>query len=306
MSKLEDARGDPENLRIKRYLGNQRLQTAIAAQIPSGAHSSGELTDVDLTGLAVGEVLQWDGTNWVPVAAPGLSAFDPIDFVRNNYWYYNDFQGDPSKSADIVPIFSGTGAAVVGLTTGVELLGRQGIWKSSTGTTAAGIAGWKTPYTAFDMRLNTWVFEANLKVHTLSTSSERYQILIGFFDNPAGINQTNGIYFLYDEGGISTGSAASPNWQTVTVRGGTRTFTTTTQAARLFHDIFTININVQTPVVDWDINYADRTDHTTNIPDSNSNLLFYGAMMFKSVGTTNRDMTSDFVNVRHNFGSVRG
>lgn len=306
MTKLSEGRSEPEEWRIRKVLGNQNRQTVTQGQIPAGAHSSGELNDVDLTGLAVGEVLQWDGSNWVPVPAPGLSAFDPIDFVRNNYWYYNDFQGDPAKSADIVPIFSGAGAAVVGLTTGVELLGRQGIWKSSTGTTAAGIAGWKTPYAAFDMRLNTWVFEANLKIHTLSTSAERYQILIGFFDNSAGINQTNGIYFLYDEGGISTGSAASPNWQLVTCKNGTRTFTTTAQAARLFHDIFTININAITPNVDWDINYIDQTDHTTNIPDSNSHLLFYGAMMFKSVGTTNRDMTSDFVNVRHNFGGVRG
>jgi hypothetical protein len=82
---------------------------------------------------------------------------------------------------------------------------RPGILVASTAASATArfMAGTSTDMLDFS-QYTTSTFEWVGGVDTLSTSSEEYQLLVGFTDSRSSINITDGCYFLYDRGGVAT------------------------------------------------------------------------------------------------------
>lgn len=149
-------------------------------------------------------------------------------------------------------------------------------------------------------------FETPTKVATLSTSTERFAYVIWFIDSETAANQTDGIYFLYDEGGVSTGSSASANWQCVTVNNSTRTFTTTSVA--VWADTryrLTIEVNAGGTSVGFFIDWVSVATHTTNIPTASGREFGFWHLIIKSIGTTARTAQIDYYNVIKEFTTQR-
>ena len=163
---------------------------------------------------------------------------------------------------------------------------------SATGRTSPGIG-----VSAISVGQGAIVYEAAVNVTTLSTSAERFQLIVGLFDTQTAANQVDGVYFLYDEGGVSTSSAASANWQQCTVSNSVRTFNTTSTAVSAGTWVtLRIEINAAGTLATFYIDgTATGTTHNTNIPTGTARATGMGMLLIKSVGTTARTVDIDYV-----------
>lgn len=149
-------------------------------------------------------------------------------------------------------------------------------------------------------------FETRINIPTNSNGTETFQCLFGFIDNVTGVNQTDGIYFLYDSQGVSTGSAASGNWQIVTTSNSVRTFTTTSTAIDNANFVnLRIDVNAAATEVKFYVNGTLVGTHSTNIPSGASRITNNGIYIQKSAGTTARTMRADYIYLKTKFTTPR-
>ena len=221
-----------------------------------------------------------------------------LELYHNYYIYTADFInsiGTAGLPDDIIGINSGTGT---GSNLTQPLGGRIGVVRSTTGTTATGRSAVSTAANVFVLGNGTWVYETPVNVTTLSTSVEGFAFLSGFIDVTNAVNQVDGVYFLYDERGSSTGSTASANWQCVTSSNSVRTFTTTTTAVGANSwVVLRIEINAAASSVVFKIDNVTVATHTTNIPTGTGRETGFGWLIMKSVGTTARTVDLDYISV---------
>ena len=142
-----------------------------------------------------------------------------------------------------------------------------------------------------------WVFETSINLSNLSTSLERFRTLSGFGGTSGAGVETDGVFITYDEGGTQNGTAASPNWQCVTVANSVRTLTTTSTAVVAAGWIkLRIEINAAGTSAAFYVNGTLIATHTTNIPlGTASRFLFVKQGMYKTIGLTNRIMYVDYL-----------
>lgn len=229
----------------------------------------------------------------------------PEVFRNHGYTYFSEFINTVGTSAggnEVVATNSGTGAGTSNTSAGPN---RPGQVRSTTGTTATGRTSPSSASNAIIFGGGTWVYEMDINISTLSTSTERFQILLGFFDVQSGVNQTDGIYILYDEGGVTTGSAASANWQIVTSSNSTRTFTTSSTAVATGWVNLRIEVNAAASSVTYYVDGASLGTHTTNIPSGSSRAAGFGWLLIKSAGTTARGLDVDYLFVESTFSAER-
>lgn len=219
--------------------------------------------------------------------------------VRKAYCYVNDFIQTVSTTtvgSELAATNSGSGAATSAQAT--DAGNRIGLVRMTTGTTATGRTAINSAASVIRLGGGETIYEAEVNVTTLSTGTERYQLLIGLFDGFTGVNQTDAVYFLYDEGQVSTGSAAATYWQTCTANNSTRTFNTsitqTTVAAATWVQL-KIVINAAGNSVGFYVNNTLISTHTANIPTSAGRETGFGLMLIKSVGTTARTVDVDWM-----------
>lgn len=141
-----------------------------------------------------------------------------------------------------------------------------------------------------------WNYETSINLpFNLSTPTERFRLIFGFGTANNQNAETDGVFITYDEGGTANGTAASPNWQCVTVANSVRTLTTTSTAvtAAAWHKL-RIEINAAGTSVGFYINGTLAATHTTNIPASNRNVLAKIGI-YKTIGISNRLMSVDYI-----------
>jgi len=228
---------------------------------------------------------------------------------RYGYRFYTDFIQELSATATdsaLAETNSGAGAATT--TQATDNSGRAGLVRSATGTTATGRAAVASSLSAIRLGGGSWFYEALVNVTTLSTSTERFQLIVGFIDTVSAINQADAVAFLYDEGGVSTGSTAATYWQTLTANNSTRTFNTsltqTTVSAGTWVRLG-IEVNAAGNSVGFYINGSLVSTHSANIPTTAGRELGFGWLMIKSVGTASRTVDFDYVNIVGEFTSAR-
>jgi hypothetical protein len=142
-----------------------------------------------------------------------------------------------------------------------------------------------------------WVFETSINLSNLSTALERFRTFHGFATFVAQGTETDGVFFTYEEGGLFNGTAASPNWQCVTVANSVRTLTTTSTAvtASAWNKL-RIEVNAAGTSVAFFVNGTLVATHTTNIPlGSNSRYLNVKQGIYKATGLTSRLMYVDYL-----------
>lgn len=221
--------------------------------------------------------------------------------------FFIEFMNAPTTTANndtLVLTNSGTGAGTTQVTNNLAD-NRPGIVRAATGTTATGRTALSSNGGFLSFGGGTWIFETAINITTLSTSTERYQLPLGFIDTVTAANQVDGAYLLYDEGGVSTGSAASANWQCVTTSNSARTFTTTSTAVATGWVTLRIEMNAAGNSVEMFVNGSSVCTHTTNIPTAAGRETGFGYLMIKSVGTTSRTMDVDYVMAQSEFTSAR-
>lgn len=184
--------------------------------------------------------------------------------------------------------------------------GYYGLVTVTTGTNTNGGFQYSGSLSAIQFGGGQYRWDSRVRIPTNSDGTNTFQFICGFYDTLASVNQVDGIYFLYDSQGVSTGSAASGNWQIVTASNSSRTFTTTGTAidnANL--QKLRIDVNADATSVTFYINDVAVGTHTTNIPSGASRLTTSGVYLQKSAGTTARTADVDYLYLKAKFTTPR-
>jgi hypothetical protein len=220
------------------------------------------------------------------------------------YEYYNDFLSTPTLSgtsdgAGYIFFFSGTSASVVASTApGIRASNQHGFIRPTTGSQSTGYAGLYggSGGNQFLLGGGAMTFTTSVLFNTLSTSTERYRVTIGYGDQATNAAEVNGIFFTYDEGGTANGTTASPNWQCVTTAGSVRTLTTSTVAINnTAWCKLSIVINAGGTSVAFYIDNTLVATHTTNIPSGAAQLITPRVNISKTIGTISRFFHMDYL-----------
>lgn len=241
--------------------------------------------------------------------------------TRDRYEYYNAFWGWHPIGATFrdwgfefledfanagttsvwqgIPLNSGTISAISGI---------FGVITISTATNTNGGYQYRQSniLSYYQFGSGIYRYESRVRMNINSDGTNTYQFLSGFWDNASGVNQVDGIYFLYDAQGVTTGSAASGNWQIVTSSNSVRTFTTTSVAIDNTNlQKLRIDVNAAATSVDFYINDTLVGTHTTNIPSGAARLTTSGIYLQKSAGTTARTADIDYLFLKTKFTTPR-
>ena len=221
---------------------------------------------------------------------------NPTNYRNYRFTYFNEFLntvGTATGGNDIIATNSGTGAGTNN--TATNAAERVGLVRSTTGTTATGRTSPGTSSTACAFGGGSWTYEIEINLAALSSVTQRYQLVLGFHDVQNAANQIDAIAFVYDEGGVSTGSAASANWQTLTSSNSTRTWTTSGTAVATGWVNLRIEVNAAASSVSFYVNGTSVATHTTNIPSGGGRYAGFGYLLLKSIGTTASTMDVDYI-----------
>lgn len=241
--------------------------------------------------------------------------------TRDRYEYYNAFWGWHPIGAtfrdwgyEFLEDFANTGTTSVwqgiAINSGTisAISGIFGVITISTATNTNGGYQFRQSniLSYFQFGSGIYRYESRVRMNTNSDATNTYQFLSGFWDTSTGVNQVDGIYFLYDAQGVSTGSASSGNWQIVTSSNSVRTFTTTSVAIDNTNlQKLRIDVNAAGTSVEFYIDDVLVGTHTTNIPTGASRLTTSGVYLQKSAGTTSRTADVDYLFLKTKFTTPR-
>ena len=220
--------------------------------------------------------------------------------------YFNDFGANNAFTGDGVfqtfPVNGGSYMSfnptpngsnyigIMGLATGIQTAGQNSI----RGDLNTG----RFLYPAFRMSLIS-----RLWVQNLSDATNRYHVVFGL-SNGANSTIGNGCVFIYDQGGIGTGTTASPNWQIITATSSIRTnFVTSVVVVPETWYSFRIESNASFTELYYYINDILVRTETTNIPTGIANVPCIS--ITKTAGTTNRALAVDYLGLKAKLNSAR-
>jgi hypothetical protein len=245
----------------------------------------------------------YDGLRWTSAGGQAVRSF-----AKRGYYYHQEFLQTVGTGGDGNLLATNSGSSAASSATATDATNRPGLVRATTGTTATGRTAVATGATSFRLGGGAWVYEAFLNPTTLSSGTERYQLAVGFIDTYNAANQVDGVYFLYDEGGVSTGSTAAAYWQTVTTSNSARAFNTSLTQSTVNAATWVklrIELNASATEASFYINDNLVATHTTNIPTAAGRELGFGYLLIKSVGTTARTVDFDYLNVENEFTTQR-
>lgn len=258
-------------------------------------------------GISAEEFLKTGGTSNEFLKANGTTDVIPYFNPRLGFTHYTDFlRWSAGGDGFFVQTVTGTGATTGNMAAYTDK--NVGVLRLGTGTTATGRAAIATQLDILALGGGSVTCVSGVSTFIDSDATNTYVNTIGLFDNILGVNQSDGVYFLYDTSGASTGSAASNNWQCVTCSNSVRTFTTTTITAigssTIFYNL-RIEINSNATLVQFYIDDALVATHTTNIPVGINRTVGFGAHILKTVGITNRVLHLDYMGLTMKFTPQR-
>lgn len=218
--------------------------------------------------------------------------------------YFTDFQTNGNSTPYLQQLTSGTGANTSRVSVSVPnaTINQIGFSNYQTGTTATGYANHISDTQIggqFQIGGGNWLFESYIEVETLSDITNRFRFISGFGNSTTNNNDTNGVFFTYDEGGTANGTTASANWQCITSTNSVRTLTTTSVPVTTNWVKLRIVINAAGTSASFYINGTLVAFHTTNIPVwvsfSNPRPLCVKQSIVKTIGITNRNVWCDYL-----------
>jgi hypothetical protein len=223
--------------------------------------------------------------------------------------FFTDFDSS-TKYDNFVSLTSGVAASTARLTNFVpnQTANQIGIAHYQTGTATTGWAMHITEQSAnaqqFQFGGGTWMYESYIEVDILSDATNRFRFISGFGNVASSGTETNGAFFTYDEGGVSNGTIASPNWQCVTTVGAVRTLTTTSVAVTTTWTKLRIIVNADATEVKFYIDGILVATHTANIPVLPNRIKVLQKLV-KNLGTGNRFVYCDYIFYENNLTTLR-
>lgn len=226
---------------------------------------------------------------------------------RTNYRYFTDFIQEPGTTAadETLVETNSTGSTS---TQANDEQGKVGVVRLTTAGSATGRTALCSASAIIRPGGGIWFCETLVNVTTLSSGTQRFQFLAGFFDTLTAANQVDGCYFLYDEGGVSTSSTAAAYWQTCTCSNSSRTFNTSLSQQTVSAGSWVrlgVEINAGATSVSFYHNGTSVATHTATIPSGSGRQFGFGLFLIKSIGTTARTVDSDWFAVAGDFTSAR-
>lgn len=238
-----------------------------------------------------------DGTG---VKFPTVDAVNNLSFIdkgKRMVSFFTDFLTAVSSLDGLIQQTSGGIISQSGISI-PNRTNQQGLIYYSTATASTNWANHITSATAILwFGGGAWNYETSININNLSTVTERFRWVNGFGSNTANGAEIDGVFFTYDEGGTLNGTAASPNWQCVTVANSVRTLTTTSTAvtANAWNKL-RIEVNAAGTSVAFYVNGSLVATHTTNIPlASNNRFVFVKQGIAKTIGATARLVYCDYI-----------
>lgn len=193
---------------------------------------------------------------------------------------------------------------------------RMGCIQTSTSTSATGAIAISTNPQGFDFsQYTSTAFEWIGSFPTLSTSTEEYTGLVGYWDVPSALAQVDGCYFLYDRGSVAadpttgdTGANAIGGdvWSIWCSSNSTRTgylldgtasedSFTTVNSPIVAATYYVLKVVMEgTTKARFYINDVEVGRIITNIPSGSTRATGAGFTLRKSAGTVARTMNIDF------------
>ncbi|MBS1535298.1 MAG: hypothetical protein JST78_09490 [Bacteroidetes bacterium] len=230
---------------------------------------------------------------------------------RKGVFFIEHFLGTNDNSGigttlGVVVVTSGTGS--VGRTTGTfpNRTIQEGVLLLSTGTTSTGNGVFRLGSNnapQYYIGNGAISYEVYINIESLSNSTDRFTAIFGAYTAGNVNSTTNGIFFIYDEGGVWGGGVlgASPNWRCVTINTSVRTTTNSAVAISASGWVrLRIEINSAGTSVGFYINDTLVATHTTNIPSTSTAMHWYN-LFNKIAGTTSLNMYADYLAYRKIF-----
>jgi hypothetical protein len=246
-----------------------------------------------------------------PVSSNGV--FDALELKQRNlfdfqtkegFYLFEDFLGNgvPTTSVMWGGESSGAGSSIVTVNNYPNRTNQQGVLRFATGTTSTGLAQKRlgdNNSTSHYLGNGIYTLQFFVNIETLSTSSERFYSIFGATTN-AAFGNTNGIFFIYDEG-VGTYGTASPNWKCITRNSTiTSTITTIPVVASQWY-VLKIVVNANASSVQFYIDNVLVATHTTNIVT----IITPRVAHVKTVGTTSRNAYVDYSLVQQIYTTPR-
>jgi hypothetical protein len=178
---------------------------------------------------------------------------------------------------------------VLTLNTGSGSTNRQGVWSSNI--TAL----------YFDVSA-VWTYEQRVQVSALSDGSDTYQLLAGFLDVATG-ESVDGAYFSYTHG-LNSGKfelVTSNNSTRSRIDSGVTVVAVTWYVLKVV--IQSVNGVLTARFFVNDVQVG--SDMTNNLPTASARATGYGTHIVKSVGSNNRFLAVDYVEVSGLFSANR-
>lgn len=218
----------------------------------------------------------------------------------NKLYLFDDFIATPTSTGNIFQT-TVTGGSVSSID--VPQADHEGILRLSTSTSATGRAHVGTYTNALTAGRGEWSVQIAIdSINVLCDATNSYALLIGFFDTYTGVNQFDGMYFLYDSIGTTSGSASSDKWQTVSIRNGAVTsFITTSKTVTTSGGVFGINVNADGTSIDYTIDGTTVRTETTGVVYGAGRTFGLGVMIIKSLGGTARWANIDYILAEHTY-----
>ncbi len=216
------------------------------------------------------------------------------------YEYFNDFLiGGTINDGNITTFGSSTNG-----TAGEN--NRPGIINVQTGsgaTAGAGLMGLFGASGPFGIGASTLVTEWGIRIPVLSNGTNRYVIHCGQnAENADGYNWFTNCTFIYDEGGVSSGNTASPNFKAMTANGGGASTFVDAGVAVVANTWYALRVEItdQTSAV-FKINGTTVATITTNIPDRANPQ----CVIKKALGSSDMRLQVDYLMLRQKFNTSR-
>ena len=238
-----------------------------------------------------------DGTGVKFPTVDAVNTQSMIDKGKRMVSVFSDFIGNVTTIDGLASYTSGSVMGNIG--SGIpNRTNQQGVQYYNTLTGATNYALHASASTAtMWIGGGAWVYETSINIANLSVLTDRYRFISGFGSGNGAAVETDGVFFTYDEGGTANGTAASPNWQCITVANSVRTLTTTSTAVTTgaWHKL-RIEINAAGTSAAFYLNGTLLATHTTNIPlGSATRFVLVKQGMFKTIGSTNRVIYVDYL-----------
>lgn len=272
------------------YTDPQAVAAIQAAILASASHNDPAVDDIIQIYDSVAAA--WKKTKRINLLKRNLDRFFAL---------ITDFIG--TVNGDLTVYVAGTGASSQNGTYGQDATNNAiGVNQVDTGTTATGRAGLGTASgTIFSPTLLRVLYGGRHALEALSSVAETFTARIGLGDFfLGGTDGTNGLFFRY------TDLVNGGRWQCVSRAGGADlTVVDSGVSPDLDYHVYEVDLNEAGTQVLFKIDGAVvATISTPNVPGI-ANRMGAGFHIVKSVGTTQRNLSSDHVSIQLERSTVR-